>query len=315
MLVEVITVRYFPVRVPQSTSRRCSLNRSSVFLAVFFLSMILWAACGGPREDMVIDPAPRADIGTPRILVTNDDGYSSEGIAALAEALSTFADVLVIAPRVNESGASQSHRAYKRDSIQLYNVAIGDHLTGYAVDGTPSDCVFLGVRIFGGERPFDLVVSGINHGPNIGSTYNYSGTVGGAFEALLNDIPGIAVSQSKQRVEYTTAAEFAVHIVRQVLEHPLEKGVLLSVNIPHGSITCVTEAPPGGRRYEMVFQPIGESEGDTIYRGERIMNETPDPNTDLWAFKNGCITLTPLQLDRAHDPSLERLAEWVPSLE
>ena len=292
------------------------MNRSSVFLAVVvILSLILLAACGGPREDQVVEPAPRVDTGPPRILVTNDDGYSSEGIAALAEALSTFADVLVIAPRVNESGASQSHRAYKSDSIQLYSVAIGDHLTGYAIDGTPTDCVFLGLRIFGGERPFDLVVSGINHGPNIGSTYNYSGTVGAAFEALLNDIPGIAVSQSKQRAEYTTAAEFAARIVRRVLKHPLEEGVLLSVNVPDGTITCVTEAPPGGRRYEMVFPPIGESDGDTIYRGERIMNETPDPSTDLWAFKNGCITLTPLQLDRAHNPSLETLAGWVPSLE
>jgi 5'-nucleotidase len=232
----------------------------------------------------------------------------------LAEALSTFADVLVIAPLANESGASQSHRAYKRESIQLHNVAIGDHLTGFAIDGTPTDCVFLGVRIFGGKRPFDLVVSGINHGPNIGSTYNYSGTVGAAFEALLNDIPGIAVSQSKQRAEYTTAAEYAALIVRQVLAHPLEKGVLLSVNVPDGTITCVTEAPPGGRRYEMIFPPIGESDGDTIYTNERIMIETPDPGTDLWAFKNGCITLTPLQLDRAHKPSLETLAGWVPSL-
>lgn len=292
------------------------MNRSSVFLAVVvFLSLIQWAACGGPREDAIIEPAPRAGTGPPRILVTNDDGYSSDGIAAMAEALSTFADVLVIAPRVNESGASQSHRAYRRDSIQLYNVAVGNHLTGYAIDGTPSDCVFLGVRIFGGERPFDLVVSGINHGPNIGSTYNYSGTVGAAFEALLNDIPGIAVSQSIQRAEYTTAAEFAAHIVRQVLAHPLDKGVLLSVNVPDGTITCVTEAPPGRQRYEKIFSPIGESDGDTIYKGERIKEGTPDPGTDLWAFKNGCITLTPLQLDRAHNPSLETLAGWVPSLE
>jgi 5'-nucleotidase len=292
------------------------MNRSSAFPAVVaYLSLILWAACGGPRGDAVIEPAPRADTGPPRILVTNDDGYSSEGIAALAEALSTFADVLVIAPLANESGASQSHRAYKRDSIQLHNVAIGDHLTGFAFDGSPTDCVFLGVRIFGGERPFDLVVSGINHGPNIGSTYNYSGTVGAAFEALLNEIPGIAVSQSKQRAEYTTAAEFAARVVRRVLAHPLEKGVLLSVNVPDGTITCVTEAPPGGRRYEMIFPPIGESDGDTIYAGERIMIETPDPGTDLWAFKNGCITLTPLQLDRTHQPTLETVAEWAHSLE
>lgn len=291
------------------------MNRSAVLLALVVLALSLSAACGAPAgEEAAVEPELRAETGRPRILVTNDDGYSSEGIAALAEALSSFSDVLVVAPLVNESGASQSHRAYKRDSIRLHEVAIGDRLTGYAVDGSPSDCVFLGVRIFGAERPFDLVVSGINHGQNIGSTYNYSGTVGAAFEALMNDVPGIAVSQSKQRAEYTTAADFAALIVRHALADPLERGVLLSVNVPDGTITCVTEAPPGGRRYEMAFEPIGEADGDTVYTGERIMNEAPAPGSDLWAYRNGCITLTPLQLDRAHDPSLETLAGWVPSL-
>jgi len=292
------------------------MNRPGTCLTFAIIpALILCAACGAAHESTATGSPPPPNDGPPRILITNDDGYSAEGIAALAEALSEFADVLVIAPRVNESGASQSHRAYKRDSIRLYNVAIGDHLAGYAIDGSPADCVYLGVRIFGKDRPFDLVVSGINHGANIGSTYNYSGTVGAAFEALLNDIPGVAVSQSKQRTEYTTAAEFGAQIVQQVLAQPLEKGVLLSANVPDGEITCVAAAPPGGRRYEMVFPPIGESDGDTIYTGERIMNETPDPGTDLWAFKNGCITLTPLRLDRAHTPSLETLAGWVPSLE
>jgi 5'-nucleotidase len=281
---------------------------------VLLLALTLWVACGGARENAVIDSPTQADAGPPRILVTNDDGYSSEGIAALAEALAAFADVLVIAPVSNESGASQSHRAYKRESIQLHNVFIGDHLTGYAIDGTPTDCVYLGVRIFGETRPFDLVVSGINHGANIGNTYNYSGTVGAAFEALNNGIPGIAVSQSKKRAEYRTAAEFAATIVERVLAQPLEKGVLLSVNVPDGIITCVTAAPPGGPRYETKFPPIGESDGDTVYTNERIMTESPEKGTDLWAFNNGCITLTPLQLDRTHGPTLESLAGWVPSL-
>jgi len=293
------------------------LNRvhGSLRLVVVSLLLILSVGCGGAPEDAVIGSPSPANGGPPRILVTNDDGFSSAGIAALAGALAEFADVVVIAPRVNESGASQSHRAYKREQIRLTTVAIGDRLTGFAIDGTPTDCVFLGVRIFGRERPFDLVVSGINNGANIGSTYNYSGTVGAAFEALSNDIPGIAVSQSKQRADYTTAAEFAALIVRQVLAHPLEKGVLLSVNVPDGEITCVAAAPPGGRRYEMVFPAIGETDGDTIYTGERIMNQTPAPGTDLSAFNNGCITLTPLQLDRTHSPSLETLTECVPSLE
>jgi 5'-nucleotidase len=283
--------------------------------AVVLLSLLVLAACGGPPEQAAsVEPAPRVETGPPRILVTNDDGYSSEGIAALAEALSSFADVLVVAPLANESGASQSHRAYKRESIRLHKVAIGDHLTGFAIDGSPSDCVFLGVRIFGAERPFDLVVSGINHGQNTGITYNYSGTVGAAFEALLNDIPGVAVSQSKQRSEYTTTAEVAAVVVQRVLAEPLDKGVLLSVNVPDGPITCVEEAPPGGRRYEMVFTPIDEIDGDTVYTGERIMNDTPAHGTDIWEQRNGCISLTPLRLDRSHEPSLETVAGWALSL-
>lgn len=291
------------------------MNRAAAFSAVVALLVLhLWVAGAGAQEVASAEPSTQADGQRPRILLTNDDGYSSEGIAALAETLGAFADVLVIAPRVNESGASQSHRAYKAESIQMHNVAIGDHLTGYAIDGTPTDCVYLGVRIFGRERPFDLVVSGINNGANIGHTYNYSGTVGAAFEALNNGIPGVAVSQSKQRDEYTTAAKFAALVVQQVLAHPLEEGVLLSVNVPDGEITCVAAARPGGPRYETVFPVIGEADGDTIYTTERIWIETPDPGTDLWAIANGCITLTPLQLDRTHTPTLETLAGWVPSL-
>jgi len=292
------------------------MNRAVTFLAVCVaLAVMLSVACGGARHEAAAEPSTEGISEPPRILITNDDGYSSEGIAALAEALDAFADVLVLAPLSNESGASQSHRAYKRESIRMYNVTIGDRLTGYAIDGTPTDCVYLGVRIFGRERPFDLVVSGINYGANIGTTYNYSGTVGAAFEALNNGIPGVAVSQSKQRAEYTTAAEFAAVIVQRVLAQPLEKGVLLSVNVPDGPIACVTPAPPGGQRYETEFPPIGETDGDTVYTSERVMFDTPDPGSDLWAFENGCITLTPLKLDRTHNPTLERLAGWAPSLE
>jgi 5'-nucleotidase len=281
----------------------------------FALAMIVSYACQRAQESAVADPVVQAPVGTPRILVTNDDGYSTRGIAALAEALSEFADVLVVAPLNNESGASQSHRAYKRDSIRVHNVSIGDHLTGYAIDGTPTDCVFLGVRIFGEDRPFDLVVSGINYGANIGATYLYSGTVGAALEALNHGIPAIAVSQAKQREEYRTAADFAARVARRVLARPLVDGVMLSINVPDGEITCVTAAPPGGSRYETEIRPIGESDGDTLYTSERVMIETPDPGTDLWAFKNGCITLTPLQLDRTHRPTLDMITNWQPSLD
>ncbi len=283
------------------------------FALVF--ALILSIACGRAQEGAVTEPAARTDAGPPRILVTNDDGFSTEGIAAMAEELAEFADVLVVAPRENESGSSQSTRAFSSQSgIRVYGVTIGESLTGYAIDGTPTDCVFLGIRIFGRERPFDLVVSGINHGANYGTWYYYSGTVGAAFEALSNGIPAIAVSQDRQRGEYKTAAEFAARVVQRVLAQPLDEGVLLSINVPDGEIKCATAAPPGDQPYDIKLRPTGESDGDTVYEAEWVKTGEPKAGDDVRAYMDGCITVTPLQLDRTHHPTLETIDGWETTL-
>ena len=188
------------------------MNRTAASLGVVIVhALMLWVACGSPQQDAVIESPPRAGAGPPRILVTNDDGYSSEGIAALAEALAEFADVLVIAPRANESGASQSHRAYKRETIQLYNVAIGDHLTGYAIEGTPTDCVHLAITGLLSEEP-DMVVSGINAGANMGDDVLYSGTVAAAMEGRSLGMSAIAMSLCG-KTHFETAGRVAASLV------------------------------------------------------------------------------------------------------
>jgi 5'-nucleotidase len=271
------------------------MKRAFMSLGVTLVfALMLSFACGRVQEGAVTESVARTDAGPPRILVTNDDGYSTEGIAAMAEVLAGFADVLVVAPRENESGSSQSSRALANQSgIRVHGVAIGESLTGYAIDGTPS---------------------GINHGANYGTWYYYSGTVGAAFEALSNGIPAIAVSQDGHRGEYKTAAEFAARVVRRLLAQPLDEGVLLSINVSEGEIKCAAAAPPGDIPYDIELRPIGESDGDTVYEAEWVKTGEPKPGDDVWAYMDGCITVTPLQLDRTHHPTLKSIAAWEPSL-
>ena len=280
------------------------------------LAVILSAACGRVQETATAEPVAQTDARPPRILVTNDDGYTTEGIAAMAERLSEFADVVVVAPKENESGSSQSARVYwKEDGIRVFEVSIDENLTGYAIDGTPTDCVFLGLKIFGREKPFDLVVSGINHGANIGIAYYYSGTVGAAFEALVNGIPAIAVSQSGSRADVETTAYFAARVVRKVLAQPLDEGVLLSINVPDGEIECVVAVPPGSYPWDIAFQPVNEADGDTVYQGESFERGEQEPGRDVRTYLDGCVTVTPFQLDRTHHPTFETIAGWEPGLE
>jgi len=214
-------------------------------------------------------------------------------------------------------------RAPKRDNeamrsaapMRVHGVAIGERPNGFALDGTPTDCVHFAVRAFGSEQRFDLVVSGINHGANIGTVHYYSGTVGAALEGLANGIPAIAVSQSRQREGFKTAAEFSARVVRQVFAQPLDEGVLLSINVPMGKIHCAVAAPPGLYPYELDFQPFGETDGDAVYKRATITPRESKPGLDVRAFMDGCITVTPLQLDRTHHPTFETIAGWEPGLE
>jgi 5'-nucleotidase len=245
----------------------------------------------------------------PRILVTNDDGYATAGIAALATELSTFAEVVVVAPLKNQSGASQAtHSLSIKSGIRVIDVKIGEQLDGYAVSGSPTDAVYIGTDLFGKEQPFDMVVSGINHGPNYGISYFYSGTIGAAFQASSQGIPAIAISQSLGRDEFETAAKFAAKLARHLLQHPLPEGIVVSVNVPNGEIKGAVAAPPGESPETIGLVPFEAEDGETRYRAEYLMDEDVSTTHDVKAYKSGYIAVTPLRVDRSQHESIWELA-------
>src|SRR3954464_3878885 len=167
-----------------------------------------------------------------RILITNDDGYHSEGIIALEQALCELGEVYVVAPASEQSGASHSLTLGRPLRIRQID---GRHWT---VDGTPTDCVTLALNqiLAPGERP-QICVSGINHGPNLGDDATYSGTVAGALEATILGVPGLAFSLvARENFDFTEAARFAVEATRKVLTERLPEGTLLNINVPPGEI-------------------------------------------------------------------------------
>ena len=235
-----------------------------------------------------------------RILVTNDDGVFSEGIQLLAKALAEFSEVIVVAPDREQSASGHSLTLHR----PLRMVKIEDNV--YSVDGTPTDCVNLGVLWLLEENPPDLVVSGINFGFNLGDDVTYSGTVSATFEGTLLGIPSVAFSQEVgEHFSFATAASFAGRLVKLLCTHELPRDLLLNVNIPAGDVSGVRFTKLGHRVYK---QSVVEK---TDPRGRRYfwIAGTPewqnDAGTDHEAGSNGWISITPLHLDLTDYRGLE----------
>ncbi|GLV48167.1 5'-nucleotidase SurE [Thermus sp. LT1-2-5] len=248
-----------------------------------------------------------------RILVSNDDGIFSPGIKALGLAMRALGEVFVVAPDVEQSAVG--HGITVRRPLRFKHTASAGfgEIPAYRVDGTPADCVVLGVHLLG--RP-DLVVSGINIGVNLGLDLTHSGTVAAALEATSLGIPAIAFSldTSAEELDFGEAARHAVRIARWVAQRGLPKGVLLNVNFPAGTPkgvkvtrlsthhfedTVVERLDPEGRPYYWIAgTPVGEEE----------------EGTDLWAVRRGYISVTPVSLDFTAREYLDEVAAWVKDL-
>ena len=255
------------------------------------------------------------------VLVTNDDGIGAEGIHELRRALQQLDgfDVRVIAPHINRSGVARSITT--RSPLWVEEVEFADGHRGFATDGTPVDCVRFADLGLLGRRP-DLIVSGINHGANLGDDVTYSGTVAAAFEGLLLGLPAIAVSQqarpgnlgyqSEPELDFTVAARFAAGLVEAVAETGLPEGMLLNVNCPAGEVKGVEVTRLGKRLYNDELREVGR--GENGRRSFQIYGFEPswkdEEGTDLWAVARGKISITPVHLDLTHGPGLERLREW-----
>ena len=241
------------------------------------------------------------------ILLTNDDGVHSPGILSLAEALSRVGRVTVVAPDRERSATSQSLTLH--DPIRCEAVAEGR----YSVSGTPTDCVILALHHLLPTRP-DLVVSGINRGPNLGKDIGYSGTVAGAVEGANHDIPAFAISLATWNAfQYDAAAQFAATLAEKILESPLPQGSILNVNVPAAPlkgvrITCqgkrnirnliVESKDPRGRKYFWLDQDLNLPEAEE------------NPASDYLAVAEGYVSLTPLKIDRTNYDLAEAMASW-----
>ncbi|MDN3576054.1 5'/3'-nucleotidase SurE [Chitinimonas viridis] len=244
-----------------------------------------------------------------KFLLSNDDGYFAPGLAALAQALASQGDVTVVAPERDRSGSSNSLTLDR--PLSLKQAASGFHY----VNGTPTDCVHLAVTGMLTELP-DLVVSGINHGANMGDDTIYSGTVAAATEAYLLGVPAVAISLAKHAPRhFDTAARVAQELVARIQRDPFRGAVLLNVNVPD----LPYEALQGwrvtrlGRRHKA--EPVIRSQnprGETIWWvGPLGAAQDAAEDTDFWAVAHGYVSITPLQIDLTAFKQLDFMTDWL----
>ncbi len=254
------------------------------------------------------------------VLVTNDDGIGAEGLHALRRALSELdgVEVRVIAPHTNRSGTARSITT--RSPIWVEEIEFDDGTIGYATEGTPVDCVrFADLGLLGG-RP-DLIVSGINHGCNLGDDVTYSGTVAAAFEGIVLGLPAVAVSQQAdvggmgyagRQYDFGLSANVAREVVRRLIDDPLPIGTLVNINCPAGGASGLELTRLGKRLYDDELKLVEEDPGGRrryqIYGFEP--SHTDEDGTDLQAVADGRISITPIHFDLTDRAGIDRLGAW-----
>jgi 5'-nucleotidase len=256
-----------------------------------------------------------------RVLLTNDDGIQAQGLQALRRALVDLpgTDLNVIAPDSNRSATARSITT--RSPLWVEEVSFDDDTTGYATDGTPVDCVRFAELGLLGKRP-ELIVSGINHGSNLGDDITYSGTVAAALEGIVLGLPAIAISQQSEGREmdfrlgrsfdFSVAATLAARIVALLDTQRLPAGTLININCPAGEPTGIEVTRLGKRLYNDELRLVEEdSEGRRryeIYGFEPSFED--EEETDLAAVARGRISVTPVHFDLTDVGGLDRLRSW-----
>lgn len=243
------------------------------------------------------------------ILLSNDDGYFAPGLAALAEALAGLGEITVVAPEQNRSAASNSLTLDRPLFLRRAD-------SGFCfVNGTPADCVHLAVAGMLDKLP-DIVVSGINHGANMGDDTIYSGTVAAATEGYLLGLPSIAISlASFAGHHYATAGQVARELVERFIRDPIRQPVLLNVNvpdIPYAELRGL-EVTRLGRRHkaEPVVRMTSPRNETVFWIGAAGAAADAAPGTDFNAVERGCVSVTPLQIDLTHTAQLGVVRNWV----
>jgi 5'-nucleotidase len=246
-------------------------------------------------------------MGSPLILVSNDDGIHSAGLAALADVLTPIGEVIVVAPDREQSACSHAltlHRPLRIDEVQPGR---------FTVDGTPTDCVNLAINAILKRRPA-LLVSGINRGANLGDDVTYSGTVSAAMEGTLLGIPSIAMSLiGRGTFEFGVAASFAARLAQWVLDHGLPPDTLLNVNVPQEfegtAPRAVALTRMGRRRYgDAIIEKLDPRGRKYYWIGGEDVPFVAEEGTDFHAVHQGLISVTPIHLDLTNYRTLDVLA-------
>lgn len=248
-----------------------------------------------------------------RILVSNDDGINAKGLRTLWKSLTQFGEVFVIAPDQERSGTSQAitvHHPIRVDEVLLDDPKV----KAWKVAGTPTDCVKMGLETLI-DGPIDLVVSGINHGPNLGTDVLYSGTVSAAIEGALHDIPAIAVSlDTWHDYDFQPAADVTVRIIKEVQKKTLPPRTLLNVNVPArptSELGAIEITILGYRYYQNTFDKRQDPWGRTYYwMGGEILDGDNAAETDIRTVERGAISVTPVHFDLTHYKILEQVKSW-----
>jgi len=247
---------------------------------------------------------------TKRLLLSNDDGYSSLGLMSLAEGLRAYAEVTIVAPDKNRSGASNSLTL----EYPLRATTVTEQVI--KVDGTPTDCVHLAITGLLDDEP-DMVFSGINHGANLGDDVLYSGTVAAATEGRFLGLPAVAISLASHDSScFDTAVQVAIDLFKQLQYRPLPADTILNVNVPDLPVSEIRgyQSTRLGQRHkaEPVIKTYDPRGHEVYWVGPAGPEQDAGPGTDFYAINQGYISVTPLKIDLTHHQALTDLSHWLP---
>lgn len=247
-----------------------------------------------------------------RILVSNDDGIDSPGIFALVEVLSEIADVTVVAPIMEQSAVG--HGITMQIPLRVIEINKNGTFFGYAVNGTPADCVKIGIRNLMDEPP-DLMISGINHGSNTAINIIYSGTVSAAREAAIMDVPSIAISVTNHAAkDFKYASKVARQLAVKINGKDIPKGTLLNVNVPdvpEQEIAGILLTKQGKSKWDDIYEQRTDPYGRHYYwLTGNLVEVDNDIEADQSAIKKNYVSITPIHFDLTDYETFEKMKTW-----